>query len=176
MCDGNGLVSGLSPAEPPAQAQWDALRCTIRAATHTDVPAVVAGVGRLLVELGGKPAATSALEEAAHALIDDPAGGALLVAENQGQVVGVLGVSWQLAIRVPGRYGLIQELWVHPSWRGMTIGGDLIVALFEIARERQVTRLEVGLPSQRFAHLGATEAFYMNNGFTTIGIRMRRLL
>lgn len=169
-------MSGFSPAEPPAEAQWDALRCTIRAATHADVPAVVTGVGRLLVELGGKPGATSALEEAARALVEDPGAGVLLVAENRGEVVGVLGVSWQLAIRIPGRYGLIQELWVHPSWRGMTIGGDMIVALFEIARKQQVARLEVGLPSERFPQLGATEAFYMNNGFTTIGMRMRRLL
>jgi hypothetical protein len=48
--------------------------------------------------------------------------------------------------------------------------------LIEIAREHGVMRLEVGLPSERFRHLGATEAFYVSSGFTTIGLRMRRLL
>jgi GNAT superfamily N-acetyltransferase len=134
------------------------------------------GIGELLVELGGKPAAPAALEETARALIDDGDAGVLLVAESDGEIVGVLGVSWQIAIRIPGRYGLIQELWVHPSWRGRTIGGDLLVALSTLARHRQVTRLEVGLPSKRFPHLTATEAFYLNNGFGTIGTRMRRLL
>jgi GNAT superfamily N-acetyltransferase len=133
-------------------------------------------VGELLVELGGKPAASEQLEDAAHALIDDPDAGVLLVAEDEGVIVDVLGVSWQLAIRVPGRYGLIQELWVHSSWRGRAIGGELILALVELAPEHGVTRLEVGLPSERFRHLGATEAFYVSNGFTTIGLRMRRLL
>jgi len=148
----------------------------IREATHDDVPAVVTGVRELLVELGGKPLATPVLTETAHALIDDGSAGVLLVAENEGEIVGLLGVSWQIAMRVPGRYGLIQELWVAPACRSMTIGGDLIVALSELARKQGVGRLEVGLPSERYPHLGATEAFYVNNGFTTIGMRMRRLL
>jgi hypothetical protein len=32
------------------------------------------------------------------------------------------------------------------------------------------------LPSERYPHLAATESFYVNNGFTTIGLRMRRLV
>lgn len=168
-------MSELSPIDPDAEEEWE-VQWDIREATHADVPAIVAAVNRLLEELGGKPGAADALEQTARALVDDGDAGVLLVAENLGEIVGVLGVSWQIAIRVPGRYGLIQELWVHPAFRGMTIGGDLVVALFEIARERGVRRLEVGLPSERFPHLGATEAFYLNNGFTTIGTRMRRLL
>jgi GNAT superfamily N-acetyltransferase len=163
--------------EPRAEEQWEeTITWFVRPAVEEDVPAVVAGVSELLVELGGKPADTVALEEAAQALIEDEDAGALLVADNHGLIVGVLGVSWQTAIRIPGCYGLIQELWVHPSWRGRTIGGDLLVALSELARHRQVTRLEVGLPSERFPHLAATEAFYICNDFTPIGIRMRRLL
>ncbi|HEX4838127.1 MAG TPA: GNAT family N-acetyltransferase [Solirubrobacteraceae bacterium] len=148
----------------------------VRAGARGDVAAVAAAVRELLVELGGTPASAQGLEEAARALVEDGDAGALLVADADGELVGVLGVSWQLAMRIPGRYGLIQELWVHPSWRGRTIGGDLLVALFELARERGVARIEVGLPSERFARLAATEAFYANNGFATIGTRMRRLL
>jgi GNAT superfamily N-acetyltransferase len=168
-------MSELSPIEPDADEEWE-VGWDIREATHADVPAIVAGINRLLEELGGKPGDTDALERTAHELVEDSDAGLLLVAENLNEVVGVLGVSWQIAIRIPGRYGLIQELWVHPAFRGMTIGGDLVVALFEIAREQGIRRLEVGLPSERFPDLGATEAFYVNNGFTTIGTRMRRLL
>jgi GNAT superfamily N-acetyltransferase len=172
----NGVVSGMTPIEPAVEEQWETNGWNIREAAPADVPAVVAGISELLIELGGEPAASAALEEAALALIDDPDEGVVLVAVQERQIVGVLGVSWQTAIRIPGRYGLIQELWVHPSFRSRTIGGDLLVALFELARRRQVTRLEVGLPGERFPHREATEAFYANNGFTTIGLRMRRLL
>jgi GNAT superfamily N-acetyltransferase len=169
-------MSELSPIEPDADEEGWEVDWDIREATHEDVPAIVAGIAGLLDELGGKAGAPDLHEETAHALIDDGSAGILLVAENLKEVVAVLGVSWQIAIRVPGRYGLIQELWVHPAFRGMTIGGDLLAELFKLARKQGVARLEVGLPSERYPHLNATEAFYVNNGFTTIGTRMRRLL
>jgi branched-chain amino acid aminotransferase len=172
---GNGKRSASEIASIE-DAAWEAPSWEIRMASEEDVPAVVAGVSELLVELGGTPAPADALEETALALIDDPDAGVVLVAEQDERIVGVLCVSWQIALRIPGRYGLIQELWVHPDVRCMTIGGDLLVALFELARRRQVASLEVGLPSERFPHLGATEAFYMNNGFSAIGMRMRRRL
>jgi GNAT superfamily N-acetyltransferase len=169
-------VSELVPIDPDPEEDWETSSWEIRPAGHLDVPALVAGIGELLVEIGGKPAAEEELEEAAHTLIDDPDAGALLVAEDEETIIGVLGASWQVAIRVPGRYGLIQELWVHPSWRYRTIGGELVVALLDLAREHSVRRIEVGLPSERYPHVGATEAFYLNNGFTPIGLRMKRVL
>jgi len=148
----------------------------VRPATHADVREIAAGVGELLAELGGTPPPAERLQETARALIDDPDAGALLVAECDNQVVGVLGASWQTAIRTTGRYGLIQELWVMRSYRHKQIGAELLTALCELARSIGVARLEVGLPSERFAQLTATESFYANNDFVGIGLRMRRLL
>jgi GNAT superfamily N-acetyltransferase len=157
----------------------------VRAATHDDVPRVATAVRELLLELGGTPPAASAMEAAGRALLDDREAGALLVAEADGEgvfgeadreIVGVLGASWQTAIHVPGRYALIQDLWVHPSWRGRAIGSGLLAALFELASRRQITRAEVGLPPERYGRLGSTEAFYLDNGFAPLGARMRRAL
>jgi GNAT superfamily N-acetyltransferase len=145
-------------------------------ATHADVPAVVGAVREMLFELGGTPPGAVDLKDAALAILDDGEAGALFVAETEDELVGVLGVSWQTAIRVPGPYGLIQELWVTPTWRKQAIGRDLLAALFELALQRRVTRIEVGLPSERFPSLPATEAFYRANGFSEIGMRMRRVL
>jgi len=148
----------------------------IRVASAADVPAVVEGSIELLVELGGSPAPAERLEEAARELIEDPEAGCVLVAVAQERIVGVLGASWQRAIRIPGRYGLIQELWVTPEFRYLEIGTHLLDELVEIALERGVGRLEVGLPSERYRHLAATESFYETNLFQPIGLRMRRLL
>jgi GNAT superfamily N-acetyltransferase len=93
-----------------------------------------------------------------------------------GEIVGVLGASWQTAIHVPGRYALIQDLWVHPSWRGRAIGSGLLAALLRIARGLRIARAEVGLPREGYARLSATEAFYLDHGFTPLGTRMRRSL
>ncbi len=149
----------------------------VRPATEDDLAAVAAGVGDLLIELGSVNAPPApALVQAARALLEDPGAGALLVAQAGGAIVGVLGASWQLAIHVPGRYALIQDLWVHPSWRGRSIGGELLAAICELAREQGIARVEVGLPRARFQGIRATEAFYLRNGFEPLSARMRRIL
>ncbi len=166
-------MSPIIPIEPDAEEEWG-VTWEIREATHEDVPEVGTCVRELLVELGGKPLATPVLAETAHALIDDCAGGTVLVAENNGEIVGIVGASWQIAMRIPGRYGVIQELWVKPAYRYLTIGAELVEALVELARKRGVDRIEVGLPGASYQHVSATEAFYVNNDFAEIGIRMRR--
>lgn len=104
------------------------------------------------MELGGTPAPNMEIEQAALALLEDRHAGVLLV--------GVPGVGWQSAMHVPGPYALIQELWVHPSWRSRAIGSNLFVALFELAGERRISRIEVGLPRERLAGIDASETFY----------------
>jgi ribosomal protein S18 acetylase RimI-like enzyme len=164
----NGPGAPVGTGTPP--------RSGVRAASSADAAGIAEAVEQLLIELGGERPSRGELESAARALIDDPAAGAVLVAEKGREVVGVLAASWQQAIHVPGRYGTIQDLWVLPAWRSRAIGHELIDALCELAAEQGVGRLEVGLPKEGFARLGATEAFYRANGFTHLGPRMRRLL
>lgn len=172
--------AAVRPAPPAARPAPPAARPApgwqVRAAASEDAPAIAAAVRELLLELGGKPAPASAIAGAARALLEDRQAGALLVAQAGAGLVGLLGASWQSALHVPGRYGLIQELWVHPSWRGRAIGGELLDAIFALARELRIVRVEVGLPRDGFVGLRATEAFYRGNGFQLLGSRMRRTL
>jgi GNAT superfamily N-acetyltransferase len=171
--DGHGVG-----APTPPRLCW-----CVRPATHQDIPTVVEAVQELLHELGGTPPPKAAMQAAARALLDSPQAGALLVMEADGRmadaeynhaIVGVLCVSWQTAVHVPGRYALIQDLWVHPLWRGKAIGRELLTALYALARELQIARVEVGLPREDFEALAATQAFYQANGFAPLGPRMRR--
>lgn len=158
---------------PAPDPQPDTLR--VRGARAQDVPAVALSVAKLLVELGATPAGPAAMQDATRALIDDPDAGAVLVAELDGELIGLVAASWQTAIHIPGRYALIQDLWVQPIWRSREIGGELVRALCELASERQIAHVEVGLPRESFAGLSATEAFYLRNGFARLGSRMRRI-
>lgn len=150
--------------------------CYVRAADEGDLPAIVAAVRNLLIELGATPAAAEPMREAAAAILAQPDLGVLLLAEIRGEPIGFLGVSWQSAVRVPGRYALIQELWVHSDWRRRDVGAELLAALFALAPTHGISRIEVGLPGDGFPELAATEAFYARNGFSRTGTRMRRLL
>jgi GNAT superfamily N-acetyltransferase len=150
----------------------------VREAVPGDAPAIAVAVGQLLVELSGGGPASADLERATMELVRDRGMGALLVAEAEGEdgLVGVLAASWQHAIHVPGRYGTIQDLWVHPDWRSRAIGQQLVETFCELARESGAKRIEVGLPREDFEQIGATEAFYRANGFEHLGPRMRRKL
>lgn len=150
----------------------------VREATEADVGAVAAGVGELLVELSGGGPAASELEVAISELVRDRGLGALLVAEAGGEdgIVGVLAASWQHAVHVPGRYGTIQDLWVHPEWRSRAVGHELVEAFCALARREGAKRIEVGLPREDFERIAATTAFYLANGFEHLGPRMRRKL
>jgi GNAT superfamily N-acetyltransferase len=153
-----------------------ATESAVREAGADDVEAVAAAVEALLLELGGRRPERSDLEAEVRALLDDPEGGSVLIAEADGTVVGVLSASWQRAIHVPGVYATIQDLWVDEDWRSRGVGAELVEAVASQARARGVSRLEVGLPRETFAAIASTESFYKRNGFEHLGPRMRRLL
>ena len=150
----------------------------MREATEGDVAAVAAAIDELLVELSGGGPERGELEAAITELVRDRGMGALLVADGGGEdgIVGVLAASWQHAVHVPGRYGTIQDLWVHPEWRSRAVGHELVEAYCEIARREGAKRIEVGLPREDFERIDATTAFYRANGFEHLGPRMRRKL
>jgi GNAT superfamily N-acetyltransferase len=151
-------------------------QATVREAGADDVEGVAAAVESLLAELGGRMPSRAEMEAQVGALLDDPQGGSVLVAEADGEIVGVLTASWQRAIHVPGVYATIQDLWVDEDWRSRGVGAELVEAIASQARSRGIGRLEVGLPRETFAAIASTESFYRRNGFEHLGPRMRRLL
>jgi GNAT superfamily N-acetyltransferase len=153
-----------------------ATQSTVRQADDGDVEGVAAAVEGLLGELGGRMPSRAEMEAEVQALLDDPDGGSVLIAEGDGNIVGVLTASWQRAIHVPGVYATIQDLWVDEDWRSRGVGAELVEAIASQARTRGVSRLEVGLPRETFAAIASTESFYRRNGFEPLGPRMRRLL
>ncbi|HEX6204639.1 MAG TPA: GNAT family N-acetyltransferase [Solirubrobacterales bacterium] len=153
-----------------------ATESTVREAGADDVGAVATAIEALLLELGGRRPERSELETEVRAHLEDPDGASVLIAEADGNVVGVLSASWQRAIHVPGVYATIQDLWVDEDWRSRGVGAELVEAIASQARTRGVSRLEVGLPRETFAAIASTESFYRRNGFEHLGPRMRRLL
>jgi GNAT superfamily N-acetyltransferase len=161
-----------SDAPPDAgAAPW-----RVRGASLEDCGQIASAVARLLVELGGTPPDAAAMRATTQALLENPDQGAIVVAEADDALVGVLAASWQTAIHIPGRYALIQDLWVHQARRSNAIGAALLAALFALARQQRIERVEVGLPRDGFAGLDATQAFYERNGFALHGPRMRLVL
>jgi GNAT superfamily N-acetyltransferase len=167
-------VSSATPTDSRGLPSQGA--CTVRRAGAEDLQAAIGAVRELLVELGGTPPPVEAMEKAGRELIDRPEAGVLLIAEQDGQLVGVAAASFQLAIHTAGRYALLQDLWVKPSHRSGSIGAQLVSELCAQSRALGLPRIEVGLPSEDFPRIEATRSFYLRNGFKPLGPRMRLVL
>ena len=99
---------------------------------------------------------------------------ALLAMDESDTPIGVLTLSTSFAIYAGGEYGVIDEMYVRPEWRGQGVGRRLVEAAREIARRRSWFRLDVTGPS------GSDEAralrFYESLGFEHTGPKMRMIV
>ena len=98
--------------------------------------------------------------------------GRVLVAEEDGALLGLASISFNLAMRYGGEYCQLEELIVDPGARGKNVGGLLVAATLERARERGC--VEYGLYL-----VPATEQnwpFYRKYGFEKAGTELRQRL
>lgn len=98
--------------------------------------------------------------------------GAILVAEDNGMVLGVATVSYNLAIRYGGEYCQLEELIVNEDARGKKAGAALIEAAVSSAMERGCA--EIGL--HLMERTEGNRSFYEKFGFEVVGSEMRQSL
>ena len=96
--------------------------------------------------------------------------GTVLVAEEDGRLLGMASVSFNLAIRYGGEYCQLEELIVDPAARGKNVGGLLVQGTVDMARSRGCREYGLYL-------IESTEhnrPFYEKYGFRAVGTEMRQ--
>jgi len=123
----------------------------------------------LLETLGGQvlPAAADVFEQ----LLTGERG-AVLIAEHEGEVVGMISISFNLAMRYGGEYSQLEELIVDPAARGLKAGGALVQSAVDLAKARGCK--ESGL--YLVASTEHNQAFYEKYGYQRVGSEMRQAL
>ena len=89
--------------------------------------------------------------------------GTVLVAEEDGKMLGLLTLSYPVAIRCGGIYSCIEEFIVTEEARGKGVGGKLLEAAISKAAEKGCYELQVNRPSE----LGYP--VYMRHGWKDLG-------
>jgi GNAT superfamily N-acetyltransferase len=89
--------------------------------------------------------------------------GTVLVAEEDGKMLGLLTLSYPVAIRCGGIYSCIEEFIVTEKARGKGVGGKLLEAAISKATEKGCYELQVNRPSE----LGYP--VYMRHGWKDLG-------
>ena len=98
--------------------------------------------------------------------------GSLVVAEEDGKILGMASVSFNLALRHNGEYCQLEELVVDQDARGKNVGGLLIEETFRLANNRGCK--EVGL--YVLDSTKHNQTIYEKFGFIKIGEDMRQSL
>jgi GNAT superfamily N-acetyltransferase len=138
---------------------------TTRAATPADEATAL----RLLSQLLERDITRDSARAWAFQRMLDNERGAVLVAEDETGILGVISFSVNLAIRFDTAYAQIEELVVDEAARGKQVGATLVRAAIEEARRRGCD--EMGL--YPFEH---TRAFYEKLGFEYVGVELRQRL
>jgi GNAT superfamily N-acetyltransferase len=152
---------------------------TVSPATEHDLPTVLALVHELLLELGDEGDEFAAVdpEKLRADMRANLCSGrflALLARDGSGSPVGVLTLSVSFAVYAGGEYGVIDEMYVTPSFRGQGIGRRLVEEALSLARTRHWFRIDVTAPEGTSHHRAVQ--FYEKLGFEFTGPKLRRLV
>ena len=98
--------------------------------------------------------------------------GCLVVAEEDGDLLGMASISFNLALRYNGEYCQLEELVVDPKARGKNVGGLLLEETISLAKARGCKEFGLYL-LESTKH---NEPFYAKYGFLNVGLEMRQTL
>ena len=98
--------------------------------------------------------------------------GSLVIAEEEGKILGMASISFNLALRYNGEYCQLEELVVHQEARGKNVGGLLIEETLRLAKKRGCEEFGLYL-LESTKH---NQSFYEKYGFAVIGEEMRQSL
>ena len=96
--------------------------------------------------------------------------GSLVIAEENGIILGMASISFNLALRYNGEYCQLEELVVDQDARGKNVGGILIEETLRLAKKRGCKEFGLYL-LESTKH---NQPFYEKYGFVKIGEEMRR--
>jgi PhnO protein len=73
--------------------------------------------------------------------------GLILVSEEGSALAGLISLSFAYALHFGGEYALIEDFYVAENFRGKGIGGPLMQAAFQEARDRGCREIQVNGPT-----------------------------
>ncbi len=130
-------------------------------ATVSDTPALSALLSILFTQEAEFQPDTVAQQRGLNAILSDPALGEILVARQNGQIVGMVNVLYSISTALGARVALLEDMVVAPAMRGSGLGSQLLVAAIEHAKQRGCLRLTLLTDADNYA----AQAFYQKQGF-----------
>jgi len=112
----------------------------------------------------GIDASAKGLARVLEEVVGDSARGFILVARENGRVVGVAYVATILSMEHCGLVAWLEELYVTPDYRHRGIGTALITEVLKQAREAGIVAIDLEVDSRQSRAI----AFYQQIGFRSL--------
>lgn len=141
----------------------------IRLAKESDGETVIQLVSEMMIELGFPEFDDRDLGKIFKGLEQGGKHGFVMLAESDETICGICTVSFVVALRTRGVYGIVQEMYVLPGLRNQRIGVEMLVAALEYAQSVGCIMVEVGTPPEG----SRQNRFYKGVGFKRFGDRYR---
>ena len=133
----------------------------INLATVSDTPALCALLSILFTQEAEFQPDTVAQQRGLNAILSDPALGEILVARQNGQIVGMVNVLYSISTALGARVALLEDMVVVPAMRGSGLGSQLLAAAIKHAKQRGCLRITLLTDADNYA----AQAFYQKQGF-----------
>ena len=113
----------------------------IRQASRDDIPQLCELLAMLFEQEADFQPDTAKQAAALRGIIENPEIGHILVLHNGDQVCGMVNLLYTLSTACGGRVALLEDMIVHPAWRGDGLGSDLLRAAVRLARSQGCRRI-----------------------------------
>ena len=143
----------------------------IEMATSADIPALSALLSQLFSQEAEFAPDDAAQSRGLGRIIDDPESGAILLARNAEQVVGMVNLLFTISTALGETVALLEDMVVSEAERGAGVGTQLLTAAISVARAHGCKRIT--LLTDRGNE--AAQRFYRKQGFVLSGMIPMRL-
>lgn len=113
----------------------------IRKAVITDIPALCDLLAYLFEQEAEFVPDMAAQERGLAAIIESDTTGDILVANDNGQVIGMVNLLYTVSTALGGRVAILEDMVVKPDYRGQQIGGQLLDAALILLKKNGCMRV-----------------------------------
>lgn len=110
--------------------------------------------------------------EGLRQIVGFPERGQILLMRREGRAIGMVSLLYTVSTALGGRVAILEDMVLHPDFRGQGLGSELLNAAIELARSTGCLRITLLTDGDN----EVAQRFYARHGFTRSAMLPMRLV